>query len=69
MEKICYNIFIEEQKIQNKEDSKSKMSKTAKITVNFPEEEKEKLKQYAEENDLTVSQVIRRACKDYLEAE
>lgn len=31
------------------------MSKTAKITVNFPEEEKEKLKQYAEENDLTVS--------------
>lgn len=31
------------------------MSKTAKITVNFSEEEKEKLKKYAEENDLTVS--------------
>lgn len=43
------------------------MSKTAKITVNFSEEEKEKLKKYAEENDLTVSQVIRRACKEFLE--
>lgn len=42
------------------------MSKTAKITVNFSEEEKEKLKKYAEENDLTVSQVIRRACKEFL---
>lgn len=44
------------------------MSKTAKITVNFSEEEKEKLKKYAEENDLTVSQVIRRACKEFLES-
>lgn len=35
------------------------------ISVRIEETEKEALQKYAEENDLTVSQVVRRAIKDY----
>lgn len=37
------------------------------ISVRLEEEEKKVLQEYANENDLTVSQVVRRAIKDYLE--
>lgn len=37
------------------------------ISVKITAEEKEALKSYCEENDLTMSQVIRRAIKKYLE--
>lgn len=35
------------------------------ISVRIDESEKETLQKYAEENDLTVSQVVRRAIKEY----
>lgn len=36
------------------------------ITVRISPEEKEKLKEIAKENDLTVSQVVRKAIKEML---
>ena len=36
------------------------------ISVRISEEEKEKLEQFAKEEDLTMSQVIRKALKEYL---
>ena len=38
-----------------------------KISFRISTDEKETLMQYAEENDLTVSQIIRRAVKLYLQ--
>ncbi len=37
------------------------------ITFRIPEEEKDKIAKYAEENDLTISQIIRKAIKEYLD--
>ena len=39
------------------------------ISVRIDESEKEALQKYADENDLTVSQVVRRAIKDYFAAQ
>ena len=36
------------------------------ISVRMSEEEKEKLEQFAKEEDLTMSQIIRRALKEYM---
>lgn len=38
-----------------------------KVSFRLSLEEKEKLMQFAEENDLTISQVIRRSVKKFLE--
>ena len=35
------------------------------ISIRIDESEKEALQAYAEENDLTVSQIVRRAIKEY----
>ncbi len=40
-----------------------------KITIRIDEIEKELLQEYAEEYDMTVSQIIRRLIKDFLDAE
>ena len=37
------------------------------VSVRLTLEEKEELMRYCEENDLTMSQVIRKATKEYLE--
>lgn len=37
------------------------------ITVRISEEEKEKLQKIAKEIDMSVSQIVRRAIKEYLE--
>ena len=37
-----------------------------KISFRLSEDEKKALEKYANENDLSVSQVIRRACREYL---
>lgn len=39
------------------------------ISVRIDETEKETLQTYAEENDLSVSQVVRRAIKDFFAAQ
>ena len=39
----------------------------ATITIRLPDEEKEKLIEIAEEQDLTLSWVVRKALKEYLE--
>ena len=39
---------------------------SASITFRLSTEEKEQLKQYCEENDMSISQVIRRAVKEFL---
>jgi predicted transcriptional regulator len=39
----------------------------ATVSIRLEEEEKKAVQQYANDNDLTVSQVIRRAIKEYLE--
>ena len=36
------------------------------ITIRLDENEKERLKEFAQEQDLTVSQIIRKAIKDFL---
>ena len=36
------------------------------ITIRLEESEKEAIAQYANENDLSMSQVVRRAVKEYL---
>ena len=36
------------------------------MTVRVAEEDKEKIEKYAEENDLSASQVIRKAIKEFL---
>ena len=38
----------------------------ATISIRIEETEKEALQQFAQENDLSVSQVVRRAIKDFL---
>lgn len=38
-----------------------------KITIRIDEIEKELLQEYAEESDMTVSQIIRRLIKDFLD--
>ena len=38
----------------------------ASLTIRLDEKEKEALVQFAEEQDLSVSQVVRRAIKEYL---
>ena len=38
----------------------------ASITIRLEEKEKEALMAYAKENDLSLSQAVRRAIKDYL---
>ena len=37
-----------------------------KTSFRLSEDEKKALEEYANEHDLSVSQVIRRACRDYL---
>ena len=37
-----------------------------KISFRLPVDEKNALEEYAKENDLTVSQVIRKACRDFI---
>ena len=37
------------------------------ISIRLEDEEKEKLAQFAEEQDLTISQVVRRAIKQFME--
>ena len=39
------------------------------ISIRIDEEEKEALQKYAKEHDLTVSQVVRRAIKEFLLAD
>jgi predicted transcriptional regulator len=39
------------------------------ISIRIEEEEKEALQKYAKEHDLTVSQVVRRAIKEFLLAD
>lgn len=39
------------------------------ISIRIEEEEKEVLQKYAKEHDLTVSQVVRRAIKEFLLAD
>jgi predicted transcriptional regulator len=36
------------------------------ISIRIEEDEKEKLQEYAKEQDLTLSQVIRRAIRDFI---
>ncbi len=43
------------------------MKDNTNITVRLSVEEKEALLKYAEEQDLTMSQVVRRALKEFLE--
>ena len=43
------------------------MKDSTNITVRLSAEEKEALAKYAEEQDLTMSQVVRRALKEFLE--
>lgn len=43
------------------------MKDNTNITVRLSVEEKETLLKYAEEQDLTMSQVVRRALKEFLE--
>lgn len=40
-----------------------------KITIRIDEIEKELLQEYAEERDMTVSQIIRRLIKEFLDQE
>lgn len=40
-----------------------------KITIRIDEIEKELLQEYAEERDMTVSQIIRRLIKEFLDKE
>jgi predicted transcriptional regulator len=40
-----------------------------KITIRIDEIEKELLQEYAEERDMTVSQIIRRLIKEFLDEE
>ena len=42
------------------------MAKTT-ITFRLSEEEKAELEQYADENDLSVSQIIRKAIKEFMD--
>ena len=39
------------------------------ISIRIDESEKEAIQKYAKDNDLTVSQVIRRAIKEFLKEE
>ena len=39
------------------------------ISVRLSEEEKQKIEDFAKDNDLTLSQVIRKAIKEFLERE
>ena len=39
------------------------------ITIRLSEEEKQKIAEYAAANDLTMSQVVRKALKKYFEAQ
>lgn len=41
----------------------------AKITIRIDEIEKELLQEYAEERDMTISQIIRRLIKEFLDDE
>lgn len=43
------------------------MKDNTSITIRLSAEEKEALAKYAEENDLTMSQIVRRALKEFLE--
>ena len=43
------------------------MSEISSISIRLSAEEKEALAKYAQEHDLTMSQVVRRALKDFLE--
>ncbi len=43
------------------------MAENSSITVRLSEDEKKALQTYAEENDLTLSQIVRRAIKSFLE--
>jgi predicted transcriptional regulator len=43
------------------------VSYVERITIRLDEVEKELLQEYAEENDTTVSQVIRRLIKEFLD--
>jgi predicted DNA-binding protein len=42
-------------------------NKLLQVAARITSEEKERLAQYCEDNDLTMSQVIRKAVKEYLE--
>ena len=44
----------------------AKPANTSSISFRLTEEEKKMLEQYCEENDLSMSQVIRRAVKEYI---
>lgn len=39
------------------------------ITFKISEEEKEAIKKFAEKNDLSISQVLRKAAKEFIEKE
>ena len=41
--------------------------KVSTVSVRLSDEEKKRLEEYAKENDLTLSQVIRKALKNFLE--
>lgn len=45
----------------------AKAGKLFQVAARITEEEKDILIQYCEDNDLTMSQVIRKAIKEYLE--
>ena len=44
----------------------AKATNTSTVSFRLTEEEKKMLEQYCEENDLSMSQVIRRAIKEYI---
>ena len=48
-------------------DTENKKEAMTKTSFRLSVEEKEALEKFAEENDLYVAQVIRRACKEYID--
>lgn len=48
-------------------DSENKKEAMTKTSFRLSVEEKEALEKFAEANDLYVAQVIRRACKEYID--
>ena len=58
----CLTIYIKDFSYRIME-----VSYVERITIRLDEVEKELLQEYAEENDTTVSQVIRRLIKEFLD--
>ena len=53
--------------ISERSNYMAKAGKLFQVAARITEEEKDILIQYCEDNDLTMSQVIRKAIKEYLE--